>query len=128
MPEIGIGIVGGGYMGKAHSVAMAAVGAVFNTALRPRLEMICASSPESAERYRVAYGFQRCTDDWRILVNDPVVEAIVIASPQFDGALTERLDATHLMTGYYGLRPNVLAQLWVRMDVWEAHLRRHGRL
>ncbi len=82
MPEIGIGIVGGGYMGKAHSVAMAAVGAVFNTALRPRLEMICASSQESAERYRAAYGFQRCTDDWQILVNDPAVEAIVIASPQ----------------------------------------------
>ncbi|MGI9369135.1 MAG: Gfo/Idh/MocA family protein [Ruegeria sp.] len=82
MPEIGIGIVGGGYMGKAHSVAMSAVGAVFNTALRPRLEMICASSPESAESYRVAYGFQRATDDWRVLVNDPAVEAIVIASPQ----------------------------------------------
>lgn len=41
MTEIGIGILGGGYMGKAHSVAMAAVGAVFNTKLRPRLEMIC---------------------------------------------------------------------------------------
>ncbi|WP_171234873.1 Gfo/Idh/MocA family protein [Ruegeria sp. HKCCA6837] len=82
MPEIGIGIVGGGYMGKAHSVAMAAVGAVFNTALRPRLEVICASSPESAERYRTAYGFARATDDWRVLVEDPRVEAIVIASPQ----------------------------------------------
>lgn len=82
MPEIGIGIVGGGYMGKAHSVAMSAVGAVFNTALRPRLEMICASSPESAERYRAAYGFRRATEDWRVLVNDPAVEAVVIASPQ----------------------------------------------
>jgi predicted dehydrogenase len=82
MSEIGIGIVGGGYMGKAHSVAMSAVGAVFNTALRPRLEVICASSPESAERYRAAYGFQRATDDWRALVEDPKVEAIVIASPQ----------------------------------------------
>ncbi|MBO9445484.1 Gfo/Idh/MocA family oxidoreductase [Ruegeria sp. R14_0] len=82
MPEIGIGIVGGGYMGKAHSVAMSAVGAVFNTALRPRLEMICASSPESAERYRAAYGFRRATEDWRALVNDPAVEAVVIASPQ----------------------------------------------
>ncbi len=82
MAEIGIGILGGGYMGKAHSVAMAAVGAVFNTALRPRLEMICASSPESAERYRVAYGFARGTDDWRTLVNDPKVGAIVIATPQ----------------------------------------------
>ncbi|WP_298935208.1 Gfo/Idh/MocA family oxidoreductase [uncultured Ruegeria sp.] len=82
MPEIGIGIVGGGYMGKAHSVAMSAVGAVFNTALRPRLEMICASTPESAERYRAAYGFERATDDWRTLVDDPGVEAIIIASPQ----------------------------------------------
>ncbi|NOD36785.1 MULTISPECIES: Gfo/Idh/MocA family protein [unclassified Ruegeria] len=82
MPEIGIGIVGGGYMGKAHSVAMSAVGAVFNTALRPRLEVICASSPESAERYRTAYCFARATDDWRVLVEDPRVEAIVIASPQ----------------------------------------------
>ncbi|WP_289034078.1 Gfo/Idh/MocA family oxidoreductase [uncultured Roseibium sp.] len=82
MAQIGIGILGGGYMGKAHAVAMSAVGAIFNTALRPRLEMVCASSPASAERYRVAYGFERATDDWRILVQDPKVEAIVIASPQ----------------------------------------------
>lgn len=80
--EIGIGIIGGGYMGKAHAVAMASVGAVFNTKLRPRLEMVCASSPDSAERYRVAYGFARATDDWRTLVEDPRVETIVIASPQ----------------------------------------------
>ncbi|WP_136444025.1 Gfo/Idh/MocA family protein [Pacificoceanicola onchidii] len=82
MTDIGIGIIGGGYMGKAHSVAMSAVGAVFNTALRPRLEMICASSEESAERYRKAYGFARATAHWQMLVNDPAVEAVVIASPQ----------------------------------------------
>lgn len=82
MRDIGIGIVGGGYMGKAHSVAMAAVGAVFGTALRPRLEMICATTPASAERYRAAYGFLRATADWRDLVADPRVEAVVIASPQ----------------------------------------------
>ena len=34
MTEIGIGIVGGGYMGKAHAVAMSAVGAVSYTHLR----------------------------------------------------------------------------------------------
>ncbi len=80
--EIGIGILGGGYMGKAHAVAMSAVGAVFNTGLRPRLEMVCASTADSAERYRKAYGFRRGTEDWRVLVNDPKVEAIVIATPQ----------------------------------------------
>jgi predicted dehydrogenase len=82
MREIGIGVVGGGYMGKAHSVAMAAVGAVFDTALRPRLEMICATSDASAERYRAGYGFARGTAHWRVLVADPKVEAVVIASPQ----------------------------------------------
>lgn len=82
MTSIGIGIVGGGYMGKAHSVAMSAVGPVFNTTLRPRLEMIAASSGGSAERYRQAYGFNRGTGDWRELVDDDRVEAVVVASPQ----------------------------------------------
>lgn len=81
MSEIGIGIIGGGYMGKAHSVAHAAVGAVFNTRLRPRLEMICASSNESAERYRCEYGFARATSNWRELVEDERVDAVIIASP-----------------------------------------------
>lgn len=82
MRNIGIGVIGGGYMGKAHSVAMSAVGTVFDTALRPTLEVICASTAESSERYRLAYGFKRAASDWRSLVTDPCVQAIVIASPQ----------------------------------------------
>ena len=50
MPDIGIGLVGGGYMGKAHAVALSAVGALFETTLRPRLEVIAATTPTSAAR------------------------------------------------------------------------------
>jgi predicted dehydrogenase len=82
MAEIGIGIVGGGYMGKAHAVAMSAVGAVFNTALRPRLEMVAGATPASSESHRAALGFARAAPDWQALVADPLVEAVVIASPQ----------------------------------------------
>jgi len=82
MQEIGLGIIGGGYMGKAHAVAHAAVGAVFNTRLRPRLEMVAASSQASAARYRDAFGFARAASDWRALIEDARVEAVVIASPQ----------------------------------------------
>ena len=89
--ELGIGIVGGGYMGKAHSVAMAAVGSVFDTALRPRLEMIAASTAGSAERYSRMYGFARSTGDYRKLVDDPDVDAVVIATPQsMHRAIAER--------------------------------------
>ena len=82
MAKIGIGILGGGYMGKAHAVAMSSVGAIFDTKLRPILEVVCASSAESAARYRDAYGFGRAASDWRDLVQDPKVEAVVIATPQ----------------------------------------------
>lgn len=82
MSEIGIGLIGGGYMGKAHSVAYSAVAAVFDTPLRPRLEMIAATSSASAERYARAYGFARAASDWRELVADPKVQAVIIASPQ----------------------------------------------
>ncbi len=82
MSEIGIGLVGGGYMGTAHAVALSAVAAIFDTPLRPRLEVIAATTRDSAARYARAYGFARGTSDWRDLVADPKVQAVVIASPQ----------------------------------------------
>ncbi len=82
MKSIGVGVIGTGYMGKAHSVALKAVGTVFKTGLRPVCEMICATTAAGAAEKAAAYGFARATDDWRILVADPAVEAVVIASPQ----------------------------------------------
>ncbi len=82
MASIGVGIVGGGYMGKAHSVAMAAVAAVFDTSLRPSLEMICTTTEAGAADKARQFGFARSTCDWRSLVEDPKVGAVVIASPQ----------------------------------------------
>jgi predicted dehydrogenase len=82
MAQIGIGIVGGGYMGKAHSVAMTAVAAVFDTHLRPSLEVICTTTEAGAAEKARQFGFRTSTSDWRKLVDDPAVEAVVIASPQ----------------------------------------------
>jgi predicted dehydrogenase len=80
--QIGVGIVGGGYMGKAHAVAMAVVGAVFDTPLRPSLEVVCTTTQAGAAEKARQFGFKRSTSDWRDLVDDPRVQAVVIASPQ----------------------------------------------
>jgi len=79
---IGIGLVGTGYMGKAHAVALKSVGAVFNTSLRPVCEMICSTTAAGAARKAAEYGFNASTERWQELIASPRVEAVVIASPQ----------------------------------------------
>jgi predicted dehydrogenase len=79
---VGIGLVGTGYMGKAHAVALNAVGAVFGTRLRPVCEVICSTTAAGAAARAAEFGFRHSTADWRELVDHPGVEAVVIASPQ----------------------------------------------
>jgi len=79
---IGIGLVGTGYMGKAHAVALNSVGAVFNTPLRPICEMICSTTADGAARKASEFGFHSSTHYWEQLVGNPRVGAVVIASPQ----------------------------------------------
>ena len=54
MKDIGVGVIGTGFMGKAHSVAYSGSASVFGTGLRPRLEIVCDLSPKRAS--------QRATD------------------------------------------------------------------
>jgi predicted dehydrogenase len=82
MKTLGIGLVGTGYMGKAHAVALKAVGARFNTPIRPVCEVICSTTAEGAARKAAEYGFNHSTHRWQELVSDARVEAVIIASPQ----------------------------------------------
>jgi len=81
MRSIGFGLVGTGYMGKAHAVALKSVGAVFNTNLRPVCELICSTTEAGAAQKAAELGFNQSTSHWQRLIESPVVEAIVIASP-----------------------------------------------
>ena len=40
MKPIGVGVIGTGFMGKAHSIAYSASASVFGTGLRPKLETV----------------------------------------------------------------------------------------
>ncbi len=81
MKEIGIGVIGTGFMGKAHSIAYSASASVFGTGLRPRLEIVCDLSPERASQRATDLGFNRYSSDWREVVNDPAVDLISVCTP-----------------------------------------------
>ncbi len=74
-------MIGAGYMGKAHTIGYKSVGSVFSLECQPVCEMICTQSLESAKRAASALGYERYTADWRELVADPKIDAIVIATP-----------------------------------------------
>jgi len=81
MAEIGVGLIGTGFMGACHAQALSAVGPLFETKLRPRLEMVADLSREAAIALGGKFGFRRATGDWRELVADPAVDLVSITSP-----------------------------------------------
>ncbi len=81
MQEIGIGVIGTAFMGKAHSIAYTAAATAFGGNLRPRLEIVCDESAEVAEAKRADMGFARCTSNYMDVINDPKVELISICVP-----------------------------------------------
>jgi len=52
---------------------------------------------------------------------------LVFAHPMYDETLTRRLEATHLMNGYIGLRPNVVVQVWVDFELWKRYIETRQR-
>ena len=81
MKPIGIGVIGTGFMGKAHSIAYSASASVFGTGLRPNLEIVCDLSPERASQRATDLGFSRYSADWQDVVNDDSVGLISICTP-----------------------------------------------
>ena len=81
MNEVGIGLIGTGFMGKCHALAYGAVKAVFGDVPTPRLEILCDLNEEIARRSAAEFGFARWTTDWRDVVADSAVDVVSITSP-----------------------------------------------
>lgn len=81
MAELGIGLIGTGFMGKAHAFAYRAVLAAFPDVPTPRLEMIADVDAASAAKAARQYGFSRSTGNWRELVADPRIDVVSITTP-----------------------------------------------
>src|SRR5581483_6764129 len=79
--DIGVGVIGTGFMGKAHSFAYRAVAGIFPGSLRPVLQSVADINEDAAEQAARQFGFRRWRTDWRALVDDPDVEVVSITAP-----------------------------------------------
>lgn len=82
MRQIGMGVVGWGFMGKTHTHALREMGLFYSEAdFRPVLECVCTRRLEVARQAAQDAGFAHYTDDFDQLLAMPQVEAVSICTP-----------------------------------------------
>ena len=81
MDSIGVGLIGTGYMGKCHALAWNAVGAVFGDCPDVQLAHLADADADHAHDQARAFGFEKSTDDWRAVINDPEVDVVSVTTP-----------------------------------------------
>jgi predicted dehydrogenase len=80
--QIGIGVIGYDGVAKAHLQAILRVATIFwPPPLRPVLVALAGRSPERVQQAAQRYGAQAAYTDWRRLIEDRRVEALVNAGP-----------------------------------------------
>ena len=80
--EIRIGLVGAGWMGKAHSSALLDAQMLFGPDYGVAVfEMVADNNEASAKEAQHKIGFKRMTTDWHELVTDPNIDLVDIATP-----------------------------------------------
>jgi predicted dehydrogenase len=76
-----VGMIGYGFMGRAHSNAYLKVNRFFDLEHRPVLQAICARSKDKAEAFAKNWGYESIETDWRKLVERKDIDLIDIGSP-----------------------------------------------
>ena len=79
--NLNIGMIGYGFMGKAHSNAYATVSHFFELEHRPVLKAICGRNAEAAQKFADNWGYESIETDWRKLIARDDIDAIDICVP-----------------------------------------------
>ena len=78
---LNIGMVGYGFMARAHSHAWAEVAQVFTPGYKPVLKAVAARNADKAKAFADAWGYERVESDWRKLIEAKDIDAIDICVP-----------------------------------------------
>src|SRR3954466_14409766 len=76
-----IGMIGYGFMGRAHSNAYRRVNNFFDLEYEPVLQAVCARDEEKAKKFADTWGYASVETDWRKLIERKDVDAVDICVP-----------------------------------------------
>ena len=76
-----IGLIGYGFMGRAHSNAYAKVGNFFDSEYQLVRQAVCARDEEKARQFASRWGYASVETDWRKLIARDDIDVIDIAVP-----------------------------------------------
>ncbi len=80
--QLNIGLIGTGFMARAHSNAYKRVGDFFpEIGYRPILHTVCSRSDEKVRAFARQWGYKNSVTDWKLLVEDPDIDAVDICVP-----------------------------------------------
>ena len=81
-PEIGIGMIGYAFMGKAHSNGYKTIPSMmFPPPAIPVLKSMAGRNEEAVAAAARRFGFERYTTDWRDLITDPDIQVLDNGGP-----------------------------------------------
>ncbi len=81
MRDLRIGMIGYGFVGKAHSNAYLKVNQFFELEHRPVLQALCARNSDQARTFADNWGYASVESDWRSLIERDDIDAIDICAP-----------------------------------------------
>src|SRR5437667_6372072 len=81
MKKINVGIIGYGFMGRAHSNAYRKVNHFFDLKCQPILKAVCARNADNAKAFAEKWGYASVETDWRKLIEREDVDLIDICTP-----------------------------------------------
>jgi predicted dehydrogenase len=79
--HLGLGLIGSGFMGKAHAVGFLNVNHVFDLPTRVDRTVLADVDAGRAAAAAKAFGFSAWTDDWRAMIARPDVHIVDITTP-----------------------------------------------
>src|SRR5438876_6993936 len=78
---LNVGLIGYGFLGRAHSNAYAQVNHFFDLPYRPVLKAACARDAAKVKAFADQWGFESTESDWRKLVERKDIDLIDICTP-----------------------------------------------